>query len=427
MSKSAKKKRSLPPPTPPGDKEGSGRFAIGSQGKRPATVLPPASPHAQSAEALEALPLLDIEPDADAPEPQRGLVSGVFNNASPATPVADDELEAAVTSLHAYYSAHERNHERAELVIEDLSLRLDNPYAASSLVPPPKKPFPVAKVAGIAAALIALGSGAWFASRALPLRTEDNRTTAAAPAVSTQVAQVETAPAIATPVAIETVKPTPVVAETAPVAPEPQQPIQAQIEAVASAPRVAQAPRIAPQAAAKPSVISAPAPVEADTTAAAHPVQTADDNVADVALRAALGNAQPQHAETPASAAASGEATKAAPSGEAASTTSVDDVQPAAAAVAVQDLGALPETPSREDVIAGFEAVRGPLSACAGAKHGVVQIDATIASSGRVSRSLIAGVFQGTPEGSCMARIARTARFPQFSQPSLNVNFPISL
>jgi hypothetical protein len=423
MSKSAKK-RSLPPPTPPRDKEGSGRFAIGSQGPRPATVLPPAGSQTRGVPALEALPLLEIDLDAQ-PEPQRGIVSGVFGSAPQSAP-ADAELDEAVASLHAYYKAHERKHERAELVIEDLSLRLDNPYAASSLVPPPKKPFPVAKAAGIAAALIALGSGAWFVARTSPSHTAPAVAPIAAPVQSSSVAVAPTAAEVAQPVAVA---PTAAeVAQPVAVAPKSVAPKAAaanvqQVEA-ASAPHVAQAPRVAQAPAATAARVVKPAPpakpVREDAPAAveaapvAQSAQASDDNVAQAALRAALGSETPE----PAAAAEHAVAEHAAPAAAS---------EAPSAEAEVEDLGALPEAPSREDVIAGFEKVRDALATCAAGKHGVVEIDATIASSGRVSRSLIAGVFQGTPEGSCMARAARTARFPQFSQPSLNVTYPVSL
>jgi len=90
-------------------------------------------------------------------------------------------------------------------------------------------------------------------------------------------------------------------------------------------------------------------------------------------------------------------------------------------------LAALPQTPSREQVVAGFEAVQDALAQCAAGKHGVAEIDATIANSGRISHALIGGNFQGSPEGSCMARVVRGARFPQFRQPMLKVSYPVAL
>lgn len=84
--------------------------------------------------------------------------------------------------------------------------------------------------------------------------------------------------------------------------------------------------------------------------------------------------------------------------------------------------------PPREAVIAGFEDVRRRLAACAGERNGVAEVHATIAgSSGRVTHALIRGDFQGTPEGSCMARAVRAATFPQFSRANMKVEYPFAL
>lgn len=87
----------------------------------------------------------------------------------------------------------------------------------------------------------------------------------------------------------------------------------------------------------------------------------------------------------------------------------------------------LPETPTRSQVIAGFESVRHQLTQCAAGKHGIAKVSATLMGSGRVAYALIDGVFRGTPEGSCMALAVRKATFPQFDQPKLTVLFPIAL
>jgi predicted RNA-binding protein YlxR (DUF448 family) len=88
----------------------------------------------------------------------------------------------------------------------------------------------------------------------------------------------------------------------------------------------------------------------------------------------------------------------------------------------------LPEAPTREQVAAGFDSLQPELLRCAAGKAGVVVIDATLAGTGRVTYALIDGtVFKGTPEGSCMARAVRKARFPQFSQATLKVRDPVQL
>jgi hypothetical protein len=98
--------------------------------------------------------------------------------------------------------------------------------------------------------------------------------------------------------------------------------------------------------------------------------------------------------------------------------------EPAAETTAVADL---PQTPTREQVTAGFESVREAVLECAAGQHGVATIQASIAGSGRVAQALVSGAFQGTPAGSCIARAVRTAKFPSFSQDRLSVSYPFAL
>jgi hypothetical protein len=83
--------------------------------------------------------------------------------------------------------------------------------------------------------------------------------------------------------------------------------------------------------------------------------------------------------------------------------------------------------PTREQVAAGFDAVRPQLEQCAAGQHGVASVAATVVGSGRVSYAVVQGKFSGTPEGSCMALAVRKAQFPRFSQPNLKVVYPFPL
>jgi hypothetical protein len=85
------------------------------------------------------------------------------------------------------------------------------------------------------------------------------------------------------------------------------------------------------------------------------------------------------------------------------------------------------ERPSRDEVMRGLAGLRSQLVTCAAGRHGVIDTHVTIAPSGRVTYSLIGGDFVGTPQGSCMARALRLAKFAPFSGPSLKVLFPYSL
>jgi hypothetical protein len=247
--------------------------------------------------------------------------------------------------------------ERAELVIEDLSLALENPYLASSLVPPPKRPFPIARVLAIGAGMLtAAAIGAAIQLSTLRGTTSQHAETGGvaspAPVVVAAAAKPMLQPeAVAASAPVEVVAPV----EVPPVAP------------AAVAPVVAVAP--------KPQV---PKP-----------------------MRAVLPPAPPEPAAAP-------PAEKVTP-------------EPIAAALS------LPEYPTREQVTAGFESMRTALKACAAGRAGQVEVKASITSNGRIVHALIDGDFEGSPEGSCMARAVREGQFPAFSQPRLKVSYPFAL
>ena len=50
-----------------------------------------------------------------------------------------------------------------------------------------------------------------------------------------------------------------------------------------------------------------------------------------------------------------------------------------------------------------------------------------VRSRGVVSYAMVSGSFAGTPEGSCIARSVKLAKFPAFSDPSVRVNYPFEL
>jgi hypothetical protein len=173
--------------------------------------------------------------------------------------------------------------------------------------------------------------------------------------------------------------------------------------------------------------VAAPQPAAAAPASASQPISAATTAPVRRPLAPApAAEPQPQAAASAAVAAptpapasdAPAIAAPAAPSAQAPAATPVADTAALAAA--------LPEAPSRTDVVAGFQAIQPQLAQCAAGKHGVAKIAATIANSGRVASALIEGQFSGTPEGSCMARAVRGARFPQFSQPNLKITYPIA-
>jgi hypothetical protein len=87
----------------------------------------------------------------------------------------------------------------------------------------------------------------------------------------------------------------------------------------------------------------------------------------------------------------------------------------------------LRDKPTRDDVQTALEAVRPAVVACAPGKRGTAQVDLIVAGTGIPTRAVIGGDFAGTPEGSCMARAVRGAKFPTFSQPTFRVIYHFAL
>jgi hypothetical protein len=79
---------------------------------------------------------------------------------------------------------------------------------------------------------------------------------------------------------------------------------------------------------------------------------------------------------------------------------------------------------TREDVVRAMDGIRADIEACAAGGHGMFQLSITVSPSGRVTTSLVEGAFVGTPEGSCMARTGRRARFPAFEGEAVAIRYP---
>jgi hypothetical protein len=87
----------------------------------------------------------------------------------------------------------------------------------------------------------------------------------------------------------------------------------------------------------------------------------------------------------------------------------------------------LPDTPSRDNVLSALAPIRATVSECARGQHGLAQLDITVSSAGFVTYAVVGGDFAGTPEGSCIARAARSAQFVAFKKPRFRVIYPFSL
>lgn len=129
----------------------------------------------------------------------------------------------------------------------------------------------------------------------------------------------------------------------------------------------------------------------------------------------ALGGAERRSAEVSAAPAAT-----AASSGRAASA-GASRPAPRAAAAPVG------ETLDRATVQSVMQGVEPAVRACAGERHGTALVDVVVQGSGRVSAATVTGNFQGSVEGSCIARAVRGAQFPGFTGEPLRFRYPFGI
>lgn len=87
----------------------------------------------------------------------------------------------------------------------------------------------------------------------------------------------------------------------------------------------------------------------------------------------------------------------------------------------------LPEILERAEVIEGIEVLRNEYNACVGDLHGTAEMRIRIANTGRITHALAEGDYAGTPQGSCLARTLRQARFRPFVRSSIEIVYPLSL
>jgi len=336
----------------------------------PVRSLPPAAPVARrAAPATEPIERSRVEPSA-VPEPRATPPSARW--ASTPTPVAapvESKPELSDQELAAY-SFVESEPERTESVAPSerghATAGADDSNVRLGLL--------------VAAAILVVGIGGWAATRGGFVKPP--RTPASAPAIAAPPPSAAVKPAVTEPA------PSPELGDVAPE--QPAAPAQAQ--AVPPATGTNQ-PGTAPAAAADPGTRPVAArPPRAPRSSGAEPPEAPAAPVLSVTPSA------PEPAAAPAPAA-----------------------QPSAPE------GPLPETPTRENVQSALDAKRSEVLACAAGQHGVAEVDLTVSSSGAVTHAVVAGDFAGSPAGSCIARVVRTARFAPFSKPRFRVIYPFSL
>jgi hypothetical protein len=88
----------------------------------------------------------------------------------------------------------------------------------------------------------------------------------------------------------------------------------------------------------------------------------------------------------------------------------------------------LPKQPSKDQVTSAMAPIKAKAQAsCAKYSTGVVQVSMVVTSEGKVKSATPTGVFAGNPAGTCVAMMARSAKFPKFKDPTYTFIYPITL
>jgi hypothetical protein len=88
----------------------------------------------------------------------------------------------------------------------------------------------------------------------------------------------------------------------------------------------------------------------------------------------------------------------------------------------------LPKQPSKDQVTAAMAPIKAKAQAsCAKYSTGVVQVSMVVSSEGKVKSATPTGVFANNPAGTCVAMMARSAKFPKFKDPTYTFIYPITL
>ncbi len=103
------------------------------------------------------------------------------------------------------------------------------------------------------------------------------------------------------------------------------------------------------------------------------------------------------------------------------------EAAPAPEAPAAEEPAA-PTGPGRDDVQRVMESLRPAIAECAAGGHGLTYLQLNVTPAGRALAPRVSGPFAGSPEGSCMARAARTATFPAFDgDEAVTLRYPYRL
>jgi hypothetical protein len=91
--------------------------------------------------------------------------------------------------------------------------------------------------------------------------------------------------------------------------------------------------------------------------------------------------------------------------------------------------GLLPEAPSRESITQAMGAIKPRIQACYEKfqQTGIVNLQVTIAKTGRVTAASATGKFAGSDTGKCAASAVKSAVFPRFRTAQLKIDYPFML
>lgn len=96
--------------------------------------------------------------------------------------------------------------------------------------------------------------------------------------------------------------------------------------------------------------------------------------------------------------------------------------------VEMEDTSALPDVPSRAAVTRALGGLMPRMRRCAGDQVGIATARIRVSNDGQVQAANIGGSpFGGTPQGSCMEDVVRTAHFPRFQRTNFDVTYPFSI
>ena len=93
-----------------------------------------------------------------------------------------------------------------------------------------------------------------------------------------------------------------------------------------------------------------------------------------------------------------------------------------------ETFGDLPETPTREDVLATLRKLTPYVAACGRGHSGVLRIHVAISGkTGTVTDAAVIKQFAGTDIARCATSIVEQAQFPRFRKETLSIVYPVTL